>query len=115
VEAMTPETQRIAIAEACGWSGCRHVEQLRDVAGIPPENWKGYKIPGLDEAWAPNYLNSLDAMHEAEMALMNEDPHAYSCYTSNMFEEHGSDAISLSAEKRAKTFLEVLGLWVAEN
>ena len=54
---MTPEAQRIAIAEACGWR--RHPDGI---------NWAKpdagfYPLP----KWIPDYLNDLNAMHDAEI------------------------------------------------
>lgn len=66
---MTPEEKRIAIAEACGWTfhGLRKdltkEEHVGFCAWLPP-NWKEKLYRSL-----PDYLNSLDAMHEAEKVL----------------------------------------------
>ena len=53
---MTPEAQRIAIAEACGLS----------------KNWN-WKTAQTAVGWVvdslPDYLNDLNAMHEAEKTL----------------------------------------------
>ena len=59
---MKPEQQRIAIAEACG---------LTNVAPMIVKNVKheGDDITvGIwsDDGWVPQYLNDLNAMHEAE-------------------------------------------------
>lgn len=64
---MSPEDQRIAIATACGWSlvpnytkvglyGYHSKQTSYDIAECPP-------------GAIPNYLTSLDAMHEAEKVL----------------------------------------------
>jgi len=56
---MTEEQQRIAIAEACGWK-------------LSPPNLE-YKWLNPDTKWSepelPDYLNDLNAMHEAEKVL----------------------------------------------
>ena len=58
---MTPEAQRIAIAEACGWNGIANYHN-----GGPL--W-GKSALGLLNA-IPDYLNDLNAMHEALRALL---------------------------------------------
>lgn len=69
---MTPEAQRIAIAEACGWrhSGktlLGHPEEKRATA----PGWIG---PGsLYRNYLPDYLIDLNAMHGAEKVLTNVD------------------------------------------
>lgn len=68
---MTPEAQRIKIAEACGWKG------------IVPQRWGGYTeiyqslcspadaIAASGKYWGyiPDYLNDLNAMHAAVASL----------------------------------------------
>ena len=52
---MTPEAQRIAIAEACGWKA--HVDGLGYYQGVHPALMGGRAIP--------DYLNDRNAMHDA--------------------------------------------------
>lgn len=91
---MTPESQVIAIAQACGWeeesfgpSWCESVTKM------------------------PNYLNDLNAMHEAIMSLTLEDQ----C---NMLEILRKDVlkftaptITATAEQCLEAFLKTLNLW----
>ena len=68
---MTPEQQRIAIAEACGWTGFNPdniPDCLQYTAKAPSGKW------GL----IPDYLNDLNAMHEAENVLTDEQDSEYS-------------------------------------
>lgn len=62
---MKPEAQRIAIAEACGWvTDCGYENSLKDnvfYGSCPDQNIKWQKCP--------DYLNDLNAMHEAEKVL----------------------------------------------
>lgn len=53
---MSPEAQRIAIAEACGWIGV-----AQDFHGLTPPNEKKQRF----ESVIPNYLSDLNAMHAA--------------------------------------------------
>ena len=68
---MSPEAQRIAIAEACGWTKCRLAikgagapERGKSPYGVPPR--RGYEVS------LPNYTQDLNAMHEAEKVLVND-------------------------------------------
>ena len=60
---MSPEAQRIAIAEACGWT-----------VNPDPKDHSGHRYsapkwtsPPLGRHALPDYLNDLNAMHEAEV------------------------------------------------
>ena len=79
--AMTPEAQRIAIAEACGWSYEKNETYAPDGAFW----WS--KNPEF-----PDYLNDLNAMHEAENTLTYEQLNEYGCYlvTEHYIENGGS-------------------------
>lgn len=59
---MNPEKQRIAIAEACGW----RIEYIHG-NGMDCDVWVDPE--GLIREECPDYLNDLNAMHEAEKAL----------------------------------------------
>lgn len=64
---MNPEQQRIAIAEACGWT------TLPMPAGCP-DAWE-HKDTGdtaINEMYLPDYLNDLNAMHKAEQKLIDD-------------------------------------------
>lgn len=73
---MTNEQINIAIAEACGWRWVtrRQQEGLRDdVRGYPPN----VECVGLNERYVPDYCKDLNAMHEAEKVLNDEQKIAY--------------------------------------
>ena len=104
---MTPEKQRIAIAIACGW---------QNVAPVVVQNvsYQGDDITigiSSDSGWIPNYPNDLDACHEMEAWLQNDDRHGFACYASELFAQHGSDAVHVTAAQRSEAFLRTLGLW----
>jgi len=69
---MTSEKQRIAIAEACGWKWIRSPEQVAFTAGFTmPDKWVIDPHGTLQFPHnAPDYLNDLNAMHEAEKLFM---------------------------------------------
>lgn len=129
---MTPEAQRIAIAEACGWTDIkeRYIESLLCVpitensdpiiSGLQPDK-KGLSA-------IPDYPENLNAMHEVELKLNNsKDSGIYArslmylvCgYSTN------EDCISINgwvmmriaratASQRAEAFLKTIGKWVED-
>jgi len=106
---MTPESQVIAIAEACGWSNL----QDSDYKPFGKAQLVG-KHPGgsaQNLLRVPDYLNDLNAMHEAIMSLTLEDQ----C---NMLEILRKDVlkftaptITATADQHAEAFLKTLNLW----
>jgi hypothetical protein len=74
---MTPEAQRIAIAEACGWKESSYEEEglLVPTAGVNTELWISSTGQRFDKFsiqpcyYLPDYLSDLNAMHEAEKVL----------------------------------------------
>jgi len=96
---MTPESQVIAIAEACG----KNVEMY--------ENSIERFLQFCYNSKIPDYLNDLNAMHEAIMSLTLEDQ----C---NMLEILRKDVlkftaptITATAEQCLEAFLKTLNLW----
>lgn len=108
---MTPEAQRIAIAEACGFYNCRH-DPILGWRGQHPEN-SGNRKP------IPEYLNDLNAMHEAESKLA-EERNLWVGYwfqlTHVVVDTSGADgmlaAVHATAKQRAEAFLRTIGKWV---
>lgn len=108
---MTPEQQRIAIAEACGWTGII-VSYSGALMGFAPFN------PEYDEQWqaVPNYPEDLNAMHEAEKVLT---PQQTPCYVATLITVCGSAGnraigwpyITATAAQRAGAFLRTIGKW----
>lgn len=108
---MSPEAQRIAIAEACGWTGDRyHTLWTR-----PDKKGRYYLTDEL-----PDYLNDLNAMHGAVQRLTGKQ---YRRFIFNLCERVignwcGEEAVSDSrtvieatAAQRAEAFLRALNLW----
>jgi hypothetical protein len=131
---MDPVKQRAAIAEYCGW------KDVRGHMGIPPENGMLFPYPEHhEEDWRlkpfrglPDYLNDLNAMHEAEKSLEDKDEngrlmaeyaswklssvceiyspknelvHAYAGSIGNYLLVHAT------AAQRAEAFLKTIGKW----
>ena len=102
---MKPEQQLIAIAEACGWKeteawldGRRCFERADSNAG-----W--------DFDSLPDYLDDLNAMHEAEKTLTDK---AHEEFRLNLYDVIGDDSrliVSSAAAQRAEAFLRTIGKW----
>jgi hypothetical protein len=107
---MKPEQQRIAIAEACGWTeteawldGRRCFERA--------ESNSGWDFDSL-----PDYLNDLNAMHEAEETLQESQRVTYSNELYDLAVEHQLKTgkwsyLSMTAAQRAEAFLRTIGKW----
>lgn len=128
---MTPEAQRIAIAEACGWTR----ETRRMYAGARNvEGWgknQHLELGDRDRDFTispnafPDYLNDLNAMHVAERALKDQQQDAYidwllQCIVVPAEAEFGvtfSDTDTMwvvlhsTAAQRAEAFLRTIGKW----
>jgi len=99
---MTPEQQRIAIAEACGWAPDPFGYHVKDPAGITGPRFR------LDEL--PDYLNDLNAMHEAEKGLdaTRQNEYSYQLEAACCPREYGWHA---TAAQRAEAFLRTIDKW----
>jgi hypothetical protein len=111
---MTPEQQRVAIAEACGWKN------------VAPRIVKNVKHQGdditvgiwSDNGWIPDYLNDLNAMHEAEKVLGEKRIRSYAFTLAQVLDT--SPTVDLddqflnihaTAAQRAEAFLRTIGKW----
>ena len=118
---MSPEAQRIAIAEACGW------KLVTDNPEYEPywEDPKGNMVAVSNGVHRfPNYLNDLNAMHEAETFIRNaQDQMRYASETliamgfddlieaSDLNVDYCWHAMGATAAQRAEAFLKALNLW----
>lgn len=111
---MSPEQQRIAIAEACGWTGFNPdniPDCLQYTAKAPSGKW------GL----IPDYLNDLNAMHEAMSVLDYDQADEFDdhlcdiCKRANDMEDNPTPwrfaVTNATAAQRAEAFLRTLNLW----
>jgi len=117
---VSPEAQRIAIAEACGWKKYRNGRPkaesdipeanaiLWEFDFVPPGNKKGF------EKVVPYYLTNLNAMHDAEKVLVGHQRFGYfsklcdACCTKECCL---SECASATAAQRAEAFLRTIGKW----
>ena len=106
MERMTPEQQRIAIAEACGWQWKTRMKDSIRVWSNPP--LMVYYDCGL-----PDYLNDLNAMNEAERTLTNLNSYLHFLHmiTSDDPTNISNEPAWATAAQRAEAFLKTLNLW----
>ena len=109
---MSPEQQRIKIAEVRGW---------KPYKPITDEGWPLLMTPPKkpnEEGWLepiPNYLNDLNAMHEAESTLNLNQWDAYESHLKSITAQAGIySPIRAAAAQRAEAFLKTLNLWTEE-
>lgn len=107
---MTQEQKRIAIAEACGW------KLVIDNPDYEPywESPEGRMIGVNSANPLPDYLNDLNAMHEAVKSLPQYlKPRYFACLcavVSGAISLHGySEATEATAAQRADAFLSTIG------
>jgi hypothetical protein len=118
---MSDEQINIAIAEACGYEwvsngwGCRFL-------GSPTERSFGpdTQSPLCEDAYdsVPNYCNDLNAMHEAEKVLNDEQWLEYREELRNvvlggirMVSQWCKADLHATARQRAEAFLKTIGKW----
>jgi len=103
---MKPEEQRIAIAEAVG---CINVKMWGDscIASLGIDNngncWGSYVVK--------DYLNDLNAMHEAEKVLIGRGDWAICDYDQELSTVTSSWKWNATAAQRAEAFLRTVGKW----
>jgi hypothetical protein len=96
---MTPEAQQIAIAEACGWKPNPFQMDMR-----------GQVFPQSP----PDYLNDLNAMHEAQKILSGQQVDAF--VTTLCLKVQPKPSLwDATAAQRAEAFLKALNLWKEDS
>lgn len=107
---MTPEAQRIAIAKACGLTvisdGITH-HLTPCILGTGKFDPAG---KGLTQV--PDYLNDLNAMHEAEKVLFVRNDWSRCDYEQTLKAMTSSWCWHATAPQRAEAFLRTLNLWI---
>ena len=100
---MSPEKQRIAIAEACGWQDCHATGGLP--CGIAPSETQHRQVP--------DYPNDLNAMHKALGHCLGDCEikwHAYRINLGDIIEPH-RHILHVTAAQQAEALLRMLGKW----
>lgn len=114
---MNPEKQRIAIAEFCGWK-CSPPNRSWPQPYWTDPNSRVLKV----ESELPDYLNDLNAMHEAETRLKPQQWRIYSDKLMVLVRDsditlNGSNIESryktahATAAQRAEALLRTIGKW----
>ena len=102
---MNAEKQRIAIAEACGWTDITRGSYDGSLFGR-------HKTHRLEIV--PDYLNDLNAMHEAEKVLNQMQARANGDHLAESEQNKTWASCHIwhqSAAQRAEAFLRTLGKW----
>jgi hypothetical protein len=111
---MTPEEQRVAIAEACGWklksNGLSPMWSWQNESLIHRIKWVAHKVMA-SQGVLPDYLNDLNAMHEAEKAMNNNDWWKFVEHLTNICGGGTALGISATSSQRAEAFLRTIGKW----
>lgn len=109
---MTPEAQRIAIAEACGWE-IHHGGKYCAILNCDNPTLRGKLFDPLAD---------LNAMFEAESILTYEQLHEYTrqiaivhMQTSNRNDWDYVGFVHIPPNERAEAFLCTLGRWVEDE
>ena len=115
---MKPEAQRIAIAEACGWT-LDHKGAIR-ADGYRSELWGKPPHEAL-----PDYLDDLNAMHEAEKLLTEDQISNYGAFlkgkdneTVSLYAPEHREIVKVAmatATQRAEAFLKTINKWTTEQ
>jgi len=111
---MTPKQQRIAIAKACGWelksNGLSPMWSWQNESLTHRIKWVAHKEMA-SQGVLPDYLNDLNAMHETENVLTNEQWWLFVEFLTEIRGGGVAICISATAAQRAEAFLKTLNLW----
>jgi len=107
---MTPEQQRVAIPKALGW----HTIQRNPLYPDDSSKIAGFHSGDFTALYGiPDYLNDLNACHEMEKVLDEDQQEVFLMYLGAY--DHDSDAgwnaFHATAAQRCEAFLRTLGLW----
>lgn len=103
---MTPEAQRIAIAEFCGWKFDSFTNHLGTLTTATK--------PGCGTNNVPDYPYDLNAMHEAEKLLRDDQIKHYAAALWRAMHLSPEAAIGIihgTASQRAVAFLKTINKW----
>jgi len=105
---MSEEEQRIAIAEACGWT------KTWAEKGTGQMEFHSHPVP------LPDYLNDLNAMHEVEKILTNKQREKYidtllDADDNRIPYDECWFFLHTTAAQRAEAFLKTINKWNNQN
>ena len=114
---MSPESQQIAIAEACGWTNVR--ETSFNLLGCHPKaDLSALSDEYLCARTVPDYPADLNACHEFEGKLIALGPPAldtYEIFLLAICTRAGNRIFRATAPQRAEAFLKTIGKWTNDN
>lgn len=119
---MKPEAQRIAIAEACGWTS--HIMKCGNQLWVSPKHQlasdeekekKGFYLPGI-----PWFESDLNALLDAENTLTYQQQKRYVKIITELCQytdtvQKPFAILHATAAQRAEAFLRTLNLWKDES
>ena len=118
---MSPEKQRIAIAEACGWAFLRYAHDSKSGESWPVWEKNG-NTASIKTGLLPDYLSDLNAMHEAEKTLNEGQRRQMGEELMHVLNEQNRhlprwlgptafDYFHTTSFQRAEAFLRAIGKW----
>ena len=108
---LTNEQKRIRIAEACGWKCVSDSRKyLQGINGFHPE-YDGSLNDNANKVPIPDYLNDLNAMHEAEKVLDGSQIDEYKHRLKIVVTDKERISQCATATQRAEAFGRTLNLW----
>jgi len=113
---MTQEEQRVAIAEACGIAGPFDHRWVKEYEKEGGDEWGFTGFEKGELVFIPDYLNDLNAMHEAEKLLKRQLcgveywQKGYGRFQT-LLAEFTVNPFSATASQRAEAFLRAIGKW----
>lgn len=114
---MTPDQQRVAIAEACGWTWIRTLPYDDACYGEASGQLVGHQTNSIIEEIIPDFPFDLNAMHQAESYLSTvldtngELTDAYESHLIKVGRHRGWPVWYSTAAQRAEAFLRTVGRW----
>jgi hypothetical protein len=122
---MAPEEQRIAIAEECGWKWENPKKRIKQEGRLISPDFKKvckvWKDGSLGGVLIPDHLNDLNAIHEAEETLTDEqfpefdERLANTCGWLHPHKRQRHVVSRATAAQRAEAFLRTRGKWKESN
>ena len=108
---MTNEQINISIAETCGWNSIREQDYDHGYSGDDVRQmWVGLNPDSDEFEQIPDYCNDLNAIHEVEKILSDQQASAY--ITTLCLEVQPEPKLyHATAAQRAEAFLRTLGKW----
>lgn len=130
---MTPEEQNIAIAEAYGWiwhhcpTSNIEIDRFGQLLKLGSRKWTGW-LKGKHhsatghwhQTYIPDYIHDLNASHEAEGVLTDNQWHRYVIEMEEIMERDAPESkrgnrerffMNATASQRSEAFLRTIGKW----